>query len=97
MARKELFPNQYIDPYFRGAHKFSPLVSKKMSFAYQREMRFVLDPEAGAPLADSDLFVEIGPLADIAAVYAPTGERISGTGPDNFLFPKHEVTGALSG
>lgn len=77
MARKELFPNQYFDPYFRGAHKLSPLVSKEMSFAYQREMRFVLDPEGGAPLADSDLFVEIGPLADIAAVYAPTGERIS--------------------
>jgi hypothetical protein len=83
------FPNG-IDPHFLGGHKLRSLISKEMAFAYQREMRLVLDPEDGPPLADGDFFVEVGPLADIAAVYAPTGERISGTGPDNFL---HESVG----
>lgn len=87
-AVKSLFPNTYFDPYFLNGHKLSTLVSKDMSFAYQREMRFVLDPEGGPALADRDFFVEIGPIADIAAVYAPSGERISGTGPDNFLRKK---------
>jgi hypothetical protein len=48
-------------------------------------MRFVLDPEGGTALADGELFVEVGSIADIAAVYARSGERISGTGPANFL------------
>ncbi|TAY85035.1 hypothetical protein [Rhizobium ruizarguesonis] len=82
---KSLFQNEYFDPHFPGGHKPKAMVSKEMTFAYQREMRFALDPEGGPPLADGALFVEIGSIKDIAAVYAATGAKIAGTGPDSFL------------
>jgi hypothetical protein len=84
-ATKSLFPNDYFDPYFLGNHKLNAMASKEMAFAYQREMRFSIDPEGGPPLADGDLYVDIGSLEDIAAVYAGCGEKISGAGPEFFM------------
>lgn len=84
-AVKSLFPNDYFDQYFLSNHKLRAMVSKEMAFAYQREMRFALDPEGGPALANGDLFVDIGSLEDIAAVYTSSGQRVSGIGPDSFI------------
>ncbi|WP_133121829.1 hypothetical protein [Pleomorphomonas carboxyditropha] len=84
-AAKSLFPNEYFDPHFPCGYKPRAMVSKEMAFAYQREMRFALDPEGGPPLADGAFFVEIGSIEDIAAVYAASGDKIAGTGPRSFL------------
>ncbi|WP_149538829.1 hypothetical protein [Siccirubricoccus phaeus] len=85
-ATKKLFPTVYFDPYHHSGERLSPIVAKEMPYAYQREMRFALDPEGGSPLAGGDaLFVEIGSIEDIAAVYSPFGTKLAGTGPDSFL------------
>ncbi|MFH5927253.1 hypothetical protein [Roseomonas xinghualingensis] len=85
-ATKKLFPIEYFDLYHPAEKRLSLLIAKEMPYAYQREMRFALDPEGGSPLAGGDaLFVEIGSIEDIAAVYAPFGAKLAGTGPDSFL------------
>lgn len=85
-STKNLFPTEYFDPYYPTEPLPSAMVAKDMSYAYQREMRFTLDPEGGIPLAGGQaLSVEIGSIEDIAAVYSPSGVRLAGTGPDSFL------------
>ncbi|QCO16986.1 hypothetical protein D3869_16990 (plasmid) [Azospirillum brasilense] len=85
-AVKSLFPTDYFDPNFPPPSKLSAMASKEMSYAFQREMRFVLDPEGGAPLTEGGaFFVEIGSIADIAGVYGPDGGKIAGAGPASFL------------
>lgn len=83
---KELFPNEYFDPYYPPSTSLSALVSKEMLYAYQREMRFVLDPEGRPLMGEGEaLFVKIGSIEDIAGVYGRDGAKIAGTGPNSFL------------
>lgn len=84
---KQLFPNDYIDPYFPPEDNLSPLVHKDFSYAYQREMRFVLDPEDGPPLTEvgGALFVDSAPIRDIAGVYDRDGLKVDGHGPRSFF------------
>lgn len=75
-AVKSLVQNDYFDPYYPDSDHHSPLSKKDFRYAYQREMRFILDPEDGAPLAGGGaLFVSIGSIADIAAVYEKTDKK----------------------
>jgi hypothetical protein len=75
----------YYDVYHPPGPDISPVTMKAMRFAYQRELRFVLDPGRGAAIAESAYFMNIGPIADIAGVYGGDGRRIAGTGPDSYL------------
>lgn len=83
-ATKSLFPTVYYDPYYPVSEELCVMKSKTFKYAYQREMRFVLDPEGGTLVDGGPLFVSIGSIADIAAVYGKDGRKISGAGPDNF-------------
>ena len=74
----------YYDIYHPPAHDISPVTMKTMHFAYQRELRFVLDPGRGPALAEEAYFIEIGTIEDIAAVYGRDGRRVAGSGPDAF-------------
>ena len=65
-----------------GPH-ISPVTMKAMRFAYQRELRFVLDPGRGVALAEGAYFMDIGSIANIACIYGGDGRRIAGTGPDS--------------
>jgi hypothetical protein len=83
---KSLFPTDYFDPYYVGQNGLSAVRSKDFRYAYQREMRFVLDPEGRPVFSNRDpAWAEIGTIEDIAAVYSRTGEKLSGIGPNNFL------------
>lgn len=85
LATKSLFPTDYYDPHHLD-RALSTVRSKDFRYAYQREMRLVLDPEGGGPLAGGGpLFVRIGSIADIAGVYSPDGRKLAGAGPDRFL------------
>lgn len=75
----------YYDVYHPPRRDISPVTMKAMRFAYQRELRIVLDPGLGEPIADGAFTIDIGSIEDIAAVYAPDGGRVAGTGPDTFL------------
>lgn len=75
----------YYDTYHPSSVDISPVMMKVMRFAYQRELRFILDPGHGDAIADKDYFIDIGSIKDIAAVYGTDGRKIAGTGPDNFL------------
>lgn len=83
---KSLFPTVYYDPYYPPPGRLRTLVHKDLSFACQREMRFVIDPE-GRDAGDGNqpLFVDIGTITDIAGVYGADGRKIAGTGPASFL------------
>lgn len=86
-AIKSLFPNEYFDPY-HPHEKLTVVRHKHFSYAYQREMRFMVDPEGGPSSGDAlqkAFFIEIGSIEDIAAAYTPNGDRIAGTGPNSFL------------
>lgn len=86
LTAKTLLQNNYFDPYHPPSDGLDPIEAKAMAYAYQREMRFVLDPEGGEPLGDGGaLFVSIGSIQDIAAVYGKDGRKIEGAGPDSFL------------
>lgn len=84
---KRLHQIDYFDAFHPPSERLAPLTMKDMRFAYQREWRMILDPEGNEVLggADGVLFVDVGSIADIAAVYAPDGRRIAGSGPDTFL------------
>lgn len=85
-ATKRLFPTEYFDPYHHADQRLSPIFVKEMSYAYQREMRFTLDPESASILSGSEaLFVEIGSIEDIAAIYSPFGAKLAGAGPERFM------------
>jgi hypothetical protein len=87
-ATKQLFPNEYFDPHHPPTERLSSVRHKHFSYGYQREMRFLVDPEGNAWSAsalDAAFFIEIGSIEDIAAAYQPNGNRIAGTGPDGFL------------
>jgi hypothetical protein len=77
----------YYDVYSPPGTRISPTSMKSMCFAYQREVRFVVDPGHGPTpaKAEKDYFVSIGPLTDIAAVYRMNGRKVAGTGPGTFL------------
>ncbi|MGF7151956.1 hypothetical protein FHS96_005624 [Sphingomonas zeicaulis] len=75
----------YYDVFHPSGLYISPVTMKAMRFAYQRELRFVLDPGRGAVIADGAFFMNIGSMADIAGVYDSDGRRIAGMGPDTYL------------
>lgn len=75
----------YFDVYHPPHYKILPLTMKAMRFAYQREVRFILDPGRGAAIADKDYFINVGSIEDIAAVYGRDGRKVAGKGPDRFL------------
>lgn len=86
LTTKRLLQNNYFDPYHPSSDRLDPIEAKAMVYAYQREARFVLDPEGGEPLGDGGvLFVSIGSIQDIAAVYGKDGRKIDGAGPNSFL------------
>ena len=75
----------YYDLYDPPGPHISPVTMKAMRFAYQRELRFVLDPGRGVALAEGAYFMAIGSIADIACIYGGDGRRIAGTGPDSYF------------
>jgi hypothetical protein len=87
-ATKQLLSNEYYDPYHRPPEAISPVQHKHFSYGYQREMRFLVDPE-GRPLSKSapegPFFIDVGSIEDIAAAYNPAGGLILGSGPESFL------------
>ena len=86
LSEKLLHQIKYYDAFHPPSQRLAPLTMKDTRFAYQRECRLILDPGNREVLADgSDLFVNIGSMADIAGVYTPGGARIAGSGPDTFL------------
>jgi len=75
----------YYDEYFppNWGKQLPPVIgTKPFRFAYQRETRFFLLPEAGktTPL-DSPLQFQSEKLDDIAGVYDAKGHKVSGYGP----------------
>jgi hypothetical protein len=78
-------PVTYYDVYHPPGGDIPPVIMKEMRFAYQRELRLVLDPGRGLPFAEGPVCVDIGSIEDIAAVYGSEGRRIAGNGPDSFL------------
>ncbi len=77
---------EYFDPYFPSHNKIKPAEAKDMRFAYQREVRMILQPEVLIPESNEEaIFLDIGSIAEYAAVYAANGKRIAGTGPENFM------------
>jgi len=85
-AAKRLIQNNYFDPYHPPPAGVNAIEAKAVGYAYQREARFVLDPEGGPPLAGGGpFFLSIGSIEDIAAVYGRDGAKTAGTGPVTFL------------
>ncbi|UVC11193.1 hypothetical protein IHQ71_11810 [Rhizobium sp. TH2] len=82
----ETVRNIYFDPYNPPAERMSAVRHKLMRYAYQREVRLVLDPGSGPPIAAGGVLeVEIGTLEDVAGVYDRLGNKIAGSGPPSFL------------
>lgn len=75
----------YYDIYHPPRRDISPLTMKEMRFAYQREVRIVLDPGHAEAIAEGAFTIGIGSIKDIAAIYTPDGRRVAGSGPDSFL------------
>lgn len=85
-AEKMLTQIEYFDDLFRHRGGLVTMSMKDMRFACQRESRLILDPGvSGAANELEELFVNIGSIEDIAAVYAPDGNRLAGSGPSSFL------------
>lgn len=78
-----LVQNTYYDPYHPPLEGLQPIKSKLMRYAYQREVRFVVDPYRGQLKTASDgcVYVETGSIADIAGIYGRDGEKLAGVGP----------------
>jgi hypothetical protein len=51
-ATKHLFPNDYFDPHHPPAERLSAVRHKHFFYAFQMEMRFLVDPE-GTPYAQN--------------------------------------------
>ncbi len=86
LSDKRLHQVEYYDSYHPPSHHLSPVTMKECRFAYQREWRLILDCGGREVLAGGGvLSVDIGSITDIAAVYAPDGRLIAGTGPATFL------------
>ncbi|MEG3168180.1 hypothetical protein U1737_08255 [Sphingomonas sp. LB3N6] len=85
LSEKRLDQIDYYDAYHPASQRLHPLTMKDTRFAYQREWRMTLDPGDREDLGEDAFFVDIGSIADIAAVYGPDGRRIAGTGPDSYL------------
>jgi hypothetical protein len=82
---KDLFPIDYYDPHFPPEGKLLATRHKRFEFAYQREMRFALDPEGrDAPPAEEPIFIEIGSIESFAGLYRRDGEKVAGSGPKSF-------------
>jgi hypothetical protein len=79
--RKGLVPNDYYDPYYLAGHKLSAIRSKELDYAFQREVRFVIDPGPEVDLAKDILTTETRSFADIAALYDKNGNLMEGAGP----------------
>lgn len=83
---KSLCQVNYYDGYHPPSEPISAVFMKDIRFAYQREWRMVLDPEGNEILANGGvLTVDIGSIADIAAIYSVDGGKIAGAGPETFL------------
>ncbi|CRG52251.1 hypothetical protein [Yersinia wautersii] len=83
---KKLTQVNYFDPYYIDRNNLSVVDCKDFSYANQREFRFILIPEYGPLLTRTEpLVVNIGSISDISGVYATSGKKISGFGPENFL------------
>ncbi|UQV18519.1 hypothetical protein MU852_00810 [Brevundimonas albigilva] len=77
-----LVQNDYFDPYYPPGDGLQAIRSKLMAYAYQREVRFAVDPLGYLKTAaDGCLYVEIGSIEDIAGVYGRDGSKIAGIGP----------------
>lgn len=86
-TRVSTVQNTYFDPYYPPREGLQAIKSKSMAYAYQREVRFVVDPE-GFPVtlaADGCLYPTMDSIEDIAGVYGRDGRKIAGAGPDSFL------------
>ena len=77
LAGWELFdlPVMYFDPYenpYKG-RVFDAATCKDFRFAYQQEVRLIwISKELHAP---EHVFLDTGPLQDIAEIYLPDGTR----------------------
>jgi hypothetical protein len=70
-----LVPVHYFDPHeMRPREPRDPALMKDFRFAYQQEWRLICTP--GLPSTEPAIFVNVGPLADIAALYNRDGEPI---------------------
>jgi hypothetical protein len=72
---------RYFDPYdLQQSPALHPSLEKDFSYGYQRELRLGLRPpspiEKGQPV-----FLKIGSLTDIAALYSADGHKLGGLGP----------------
>jgi hypothetical protein len=71
-------PVRYFDPYnLMPKEDVDPGMSKDFSYAYQREYRFLWLPVAGG-IADQPLFLNVGPLGDIAGLFRRDGTYVAG-------------------
>ncbi|MFM0302678.1 hypothetical protein PQQ99_21390 [Paraburkholderia sediminicola] len=85
-SEKSLLPVDYFDPYYLDSRELTAVKSKDFRYAYQREMRFVLDPGGGPAIShENHVFANIGKIEDIAAIYSREGKKLAGTGPSSFL------------
>lgn len=80
-TRKGLVPNDYFDPYYHDRDKLGAIRSKEMDYAFQREVRFVIDPGEDIGLAAAVLTTKTRSFADIAGLYDVDGKLIDGSGP----------------
>lgn len=84
-SRNDLAPVNYFDPW-RTQSDLNAIFCKEMRFAYQREIRMVIDPRFPAMNASqSEFFIDAGSLEDIAGLYVPNGLKVAGKGPNSFI------------
>ncbi len=79
--KKGLVPNEYYDPYYIFRHGLSAIRSKELDYAYQREVRFVIDPGHDVFRATDIVTTNATSFVDIAALYDRSGTLIDGAGP----------------
>ncbi|WP_302465247.1 hypothetical protein [Bilophila wadsworthia] len=74
-----LTPAKYYDPYrSQPTADYNPTIAKDFSFAYQREMRLILDPLETNNYHDDHIYLELGSLRNIASAYLyEAGELIA--------------------
>jgi hypothetical protein len=79
------FAVHYFDPYdMQPESKHRATTHKDFTYGYQRELRLGLMPPH--PIDGSDpIVMSVGNLSDIAALYHRNGQKLAGSGPNNFL------------